>query len=142
MRTILLGTMLLTACSKPAPAPVTTGLKPELYMAADGRGRLCVGPDGKSAAIIAFAAGSPVNCSASGRVEGAGATAALVPAGEGACRIPLRIEGDTVTVGSPGPSCDYYCGPGAAWSGQVYRWGDTSTAETLAEPLMPADNQC
>ena len=141
MRSFLLVLLLLAACSKPAPAPVASGLKPDLYRAADGRGRLCVGRDGKRAAIIAFARDSQVNCSAAGRIEGASATASLVPAGEGACRIPLRSEGDRVVIGAPGPACDYYCGPGGRWSGQSFQTSATSTADTLAEPLMPSD-QC
>lgn len=139
MRLIPLTMLLLAACSKPAPAPVASGLKPELYMAADSRGRLCVFPGGREVAIIAFARDSEFNCSAAGQVEGSGASAALVPAGEGACRIPLRIDGNRVVIGSAGPACNYYCGPGVRWGGQTYHWGDTSTADTLHEPLMPSD---
>ncbi len=139
MRFSILAAALLTSCSEPSSPPAATGLKEELYIAADGRGRLCVFPGGKDAAIIAFARDSLVNCAAVGRIEGAGATVALIPAGEGACRIPLQIRGDTIIVGKPGPACDYYCGPGAALDGHEYRWTDNSTAETVKEPLMPTE---
>ena len=139
MRLIIVPSLLLAACSPSATTPADTGLKEELYFAADGRGRLCVFPGGRDAAIIAFARDSQNNCSAAGRIEGVGDKLALVPAGDSECRIPLQVLGDLVTVGKPGATCDYYCGPDATWGGQVYRWSDTSTADTVAEPLMPSE---
>src|SRR5262245_9018615 len=109
--------ILLAACSKqPAEPSLTAGT-----FAGDGRDRLCVaGEPGKyRAGLIAYGEGN-VNCSASGRLEKLEGGWALVPRGEGDCRIPLAIDGNMVRIGQVPAACSYYCGPGAEISGKSY----------------------
>lgn len=107
--------MLLAACSQeqePAPS-IATGT-----FAGEARDRLCIAGEAGNyrAGLITFAA-DDVNCSASGRVEVQDGQITLVPRGEGACRIPLTIEGNTVRIGELPGACSYYCGPGATMAG-------------------------
>ena len=113
--------LLLTACSQQPPEPsLTTGI-----FAGEGRDRLCIAgePGNYRAGLIAFGNGD-VNCSASGRIEVQGGQIALVPRGEGACRIPLTVEGNMVRIGQVPAACSYYCGPGATMTGKSYNRAD------------------
>ena len=134
MRLILPLALLLAACSQqPAEPSLTTGT-----FAGDGRDRLCLAgePGNYRAGLITFGEGD-ANCSASGRIEIQGGQLALVPRGEGDCRIPLEIEGNVVRIGQVPAACSYYCGPGAAMAGKAYNRTDMSaTAVDLAgDPL-------
>lgn len=127
----------LAACSKGAQHGT---LRPGYYLG-EGRNRLCVKGEGtaQQVAFIAYGQIGDSNCAAEGRVEVKGYALALVPRGEGDCRIPIGRDGDIVRLG-PGPAaCAYYCGPGSSLTGQTYRWADTSTAEIAPDPLMPGD---
>ena len=134
MRSVLPLALLLAACSRqPAEPSLTTGT-----FAGEGRDRLCIAgePGNYRGGLIAFGAGD-VNCSASGRIEVQGDQLALVPRGEGACRIPLAIEGNMVRIGQVPAACAYYCGPGATMAGKSYNRADMgSMAVDLAgDPL-------
>jgi hypothetical protein len=127
--------MLLAACSpgqEPASS-ITTGA-----FAGDGRDWLCIAgePGNYRAGLIAFATGD-VNCSANGRIEARNGQISILPRGEGACRIPLSIEGNTVRIGQVPAACSYYCGPGAVMAGKAFNRADTgATAVDLAgDPL-------
>ena len=127
--------LLLAACSQgqePAPS-IATG-----NFAAEGRDRLCIaGEAGKyRAGVIVFGEGD-VNCSASGRIEAQGGQFALIPRGEGDCRIPLSIEDDKVRIGEMPAACSYYCGPGATMAGTIFSKGGASeaVADLAGEPL-------
>ena len=130
MRIMFPALLLLAACSQqPADSPISTGT-----YAGQGRDRLCIAGEGDSlrAGLIAYGPGD-INCSAAGRLEQAGAGWALVPKGEGECRIPLEIEGNVVRLGQPPASCAYYCGPGADMAGKTYnRAGMGAKAVDLA----------
>jgi len=135
MRTIIPCFMLLAACSQgqePAPT-ITTG-----NFAGEGRNRLCIAGEAGNyrGGLIAFGEGD-VNCSASGRINAQGSQVALIPRGEGDCRIPLSIEGDRVRVGEVPATCSYYCGPGASMAGKSFnRAGAGESAADLAgDPL-------
>ena len=134
MRRILLLVPLLTACSQEAAQPsLVTGT-----FAGEGRDRLCIAgePGAYRAGLIAYGRDN-VNCSAAGRLEQAGAGWALVPKGEGDCRIPLTVEGNTVRVGKPPEACSYYCGPGASLAGKSYNRSDmgAEAIDLAGDPL-------
>ena len=122
MRLILLSALLLTACSREPQAP--SGVAAGIF-SGGGRDRLCVAGEGdrQRAGLIVYAASGDSNCSASGTIQ----SGALVPKGDGECRIPLGFEGDGVRIGSVPKACAYYCGPGAALEGKAFRKTDAST---------------
>ena len=125
MRPILPLAMLLAACSQqPAEPTLTTGT-----FAGNGRDRLCIAgePGNYRAGLIAFGE-ADVNCSASGRIETQEGKLALVPRGEGSCRIPLTIDGNVVRIGKVPAACSYYCGPGATMAGKTYNKADMGAA--------------
>ena len=135
MRSMLPCFLLLAACSQgqePPPSIVTGNF------AGDGRDRLCIAgePGNYRSGLIAFA-DSDANCSASGRIEIQAGKIALVPRGEGDCRIPLAVEGNMVRIGEIPPACSYYCGPNASMSGKSFSRVDSgATAVDLAgDPL-------
>ena len=134
MRPILPLALLLAACSQqPAEPTLTAGT-----YAGQGRERLCIAgePGNYRGGLIAFGEGD-VNCSASGRIEGEANTFALVPRGEGPCRIPLTIEGNTVRIGEVPAACSYYCGPGASMAGKAYNRVDmgAKAVDLAGDPL-------
>ena len=61
----------------------------------------------------------------------------LVPKGEGDCRIPLVIEGNSVSVGRLPAACSYYCGPDATMAGKTYNRADTGAhaVDLAGDPL-------
>lgn len=121
MRSVFILAIFLAGCSQEAPQPsLAAGT-----FAGSGRDRLCIAGEAGSyrAGLIAYGEGD-INCSAAGRLEPAGAGWALVPRGEGECRIPLKIDGNVVRVGKPPESCAYYCGPGASLEGKSYNRAD------------------
>jgi hypothetical protein len=127
--------LLLAACSQEQDSAfeIATGT-----FAGDGRDRLCVAGEAGNyrAGVIAFAEGD-ANCSATGRIDAKNGQYALVPRGEGACRIPIRIEGNTVRIDALPSACSYYCGPGATLEGKSFNRADMgATAVDLAgDPL-------
>ena len=135
MRPILLFPLLLAACSQqPAEPSLQTGM-----FAGAGRDRLCIAGEagGYRAGLIAYAAAGDANCSAGGRLERAAGGWALVPRGEGECRIPLAIDGNIVRVGQVPAACSYYCGPGAALEGKSYARADmgAKAVDLAGDPL-------
>lgn len=127
MRPLLPLALLLAACSQqPAETSIATGT-----FAGEGRDRLCLAgePGNYRGGLIAFGAGD-VNCSASGRIEATGGSFALVPRGEGPCRIPLTIKGSSVRIGEVPPACSYYCGPGATMTGKAFNRADMGAKVT------------
>ena len=79
--------------------------------------------------MIVFGEGD-VNCSASGRVEAAGGSFALVPRGEGPCRVPFSVDGNVVRLGEVPAACSYYCGPGATMAGKAFSRSDMGAKVT------------
>ncbi|MDQ3144908.1 MAG: hypothetical protein M3Q57_08530 [Pseudomonadota bacterium] len=124
MRFLPLAVLLLAGCSTEPAVPTS----PTGHFAGEGRDALCiVGEAGRQrAGFVAYGEGNN-NCSARGRVEVDGANWALVPDGEGDCRITFKIKGDSVSLGAGRPSCSYYCGP------------DISFAEKSFQRANPAD---
>ena len=135
MRLLLPCFVLLAACSQEQdPAfTIATGT-----FAGEGRDRLCIAGEAGSyrAGLVAFAAGDS-NCSASGRIDEKDGQLALVPRGEGACRIPLSIEGNMVRIGQVPAACSYYCGPAASLNGKSFSRADmgTTAADLAGDPL-------
>ena len=134
MRTMFPALLMLAACSQqPADSPIPAGT-----YAGEGRDRLCIAGEADSlrAGLIAYGPGD-ANCSAAGRLEQAGAAWALVPRGEGECRIPLEIDGNVVRVGQPPAACAYYCGPGANMTGKTYNRADmgAKASDLAGDPL-------
>ena len=123
MRLLFLPLLLLAGCGRDEPQAVpTTEATPAgiAIYAAQGRDRLCLSAKaGEQAGLITFAATGDANCSLRGSWTD-GASAAIRPAGDPACTIPIESEGDVVTLGRPTPGCGYYCGPGATFEGKTF----------------------
>jgi hypothetical protein len=136
MRAILLIALCLAACSREQQSS-EVGLNPGTF-AGQGRDRLCIAGEGSSlrAGLIAYGP-SDANCTAAGRLERSGNGWALIPRGEGECRIPLSIEGNVVRVGQPPASCAYYCGPGAGLAGKSFSRADmgAKAVDFAGDPL-------
>jgi hypothetical protein len=118
MRLILPIALLLASCSQqPTEPSITTGV----FAGEGARDRLCIAgePGNYRGGLIIFGKGD-VNCSAMGRVEIKAANIALVPRGEGDCRIPLLIDGGVIRIGQVPAACSYYCGPGAKLPGNAF----------------------
>jgi hypothetical protein len=126
--------LLLTACSKQPAEPGLTGGT----FAGEGRDRLCIAGEAGAfrAGLIAYGPGD-VNCAASGSLQRVGQGWALIPKGEGGCRIPLVIDGNSVRIGQQPGACDYYCGPHASLTGKSFsRLGKAEIVTDLAgDPL-------
>jgi hypothetical protein len=134
MRPILCLVLLLAACTQqPTEPSLATGT-----FAGEGRDRLCIAGNKGSlrAGLIAYGQGD-VNCSASGSLQRAGAGWVLVPRGEGDCRIPLTIDGDTIRIGRPPAACGYYCGPEATMADKSYARVDmgAKAVDLAGDPL-------
>lgn len=135
MRYLLPCFALLAACSqgKEPTATLDTGT-----FAGEGRDRLCIAGEAGNyrGGLITFGSGD-VNCFASGRLEVQDGKIALIPRGEGDCRIPISIEGSSVRIGEVPAACSYYCGPGASMAGKAFgRAAAGATAADLAgDPL-------
>lgn len=134
MRRILPLAILVAACSQQPSEP---SIVPGTF-AGEGRDRLCVAGEGENlrGGLIAFGEGD-INCSASGRIEVQGGQFALVPRGEGPCRIPLVVEGNAVRIGEVPAACSYYCGPGATMAGKSFNRSDmgAQTVDLAGDPL-------
>lgn len=118
MRRFFPWVLLIAACSQQPAAPsLTTG-----SFSGNGRDRLCIEgePGNYRGGLIAYGEGD-TNCSASGSIAMEAGKFALVPRGEGPCRIGLVIEGDTVRIAETAAACSYYCGPGARMDGKSFR---------------------
>jgi hypothetical protein len=136
MRAILSIALFLAACSQDQPT-ADAAIAPGTF-AGEGRNRLCIAGEGQSprAGLIAYGPGD-ANCSAAGRLERSGSGWALIPKGEGNCRIPLSVEGNVVSVGQPPAACSYYCGPGAQLAGKSYSRSDmgAKAVDFAGDPL-------
>jgi hypothetical protein len=118
MRRIIPFALLLTACSQqPAEQSITTGA----FAGNDKRDRICIAgrPGNYRGGVIVFGKGD-TNCSASGSIEVKQGDVALIPRGEGDCRIPLTIDGEAIRIGQVPAACSYYCGPGAQLGGKAF----------------------
>ena len=132
MRLITLSMLLLAACSKTQPTPPDAT---QLF-AGEGRNALCLsGPAEQQRGGFIVYGGGDSNCSAQGRIERAGAGFALIPSGEGACRIAFTITADRLLLGPVEPSCAYYCGPGAGFGGA--RFGRVTSSDATAAANNP-----
>jgi hypothetical protein len=114
---------LLAACSPAGQAPqdqAAASIAAGTHLGT-GRDALCVAGEGAAmrGGFIAFGEGDS-NCSASGRIDAANGTLALIPAGDAECRIPLKVEGGRIILGQASASCAYYCGPGASLDGKSF----------------------
>jgi hypothetical protein len=128
MRFIPFAVLLLAACSKEPAAPnLASG-----SFSGEGRDALCIAAPGpeQRAGFIIYGEGDS-NCSARGRIEGKDGSWTLVPSGEGDCRIPLSVAGGRISLGTGGPSCTYYCGPGASFAGKTF---DSVASATKRSP--------
>lgn len=108
-----------TACAQEEPA--TTGLAAGTFRSG-GRDALCIaGAAGAQRAGFIVYGADDANCSASGRIEQAGAAWNLVPVFDSDCKIPLSATAEGVTLGPGTAGCAYYCGPGASFAGKSFQ---------------------
>ena len=138
-RLILAFALSATACAQEEPpAPKLSAELPPGIFAARERDGLCIMGIGKAqrAGFIVYGEGN-ANCSASGQVEGIGGRWALVPDGEGSCRIPFTQESGVVTLSRATAGCAYYCAPGVTFEGKSFTRIETSTSPTdlAGDPL-------
>lgn len=103
--------LLLAACS-PEPEPERS-----LYAGA-GRDRLCI--DGDRAGFIAYGEGD-ANCSVRGTLEMSGGGVTITPAGDEDCRITATAAEGSLRLDARSGACGFYCGPGADFSGRLFR---------------------
>lgn len=130
---LILSLLAASACSKPAPQQ---GLPIGTYESGT-RDALCIAKNGDSqrGGLIVYGAGG-ANCTVSGRIEPSAKDFVLIPAGEGACRIALRADGSSISVGSVPDACSYYCGPGVSFNGKRFNRGaDSSVTDIAGDPL-------
>lgn len=134
MRYILCSAFFLTACSQdPAPSGLSAGL-----FAGEGRNALCIAgdPGDQRAGFITYGSGD-ANCSARGRLVAEGAGFALLPQGEGDCRIPVTQDEAGVRIGQLPAACSYYCGPDADADGKSFRRVSPSdSAAASSNPMV------
>ncbi len=120
--------LLLAGCNRgdqPANAEQPSGGQPPaaaaiLTFAGEGRDRLCLNERESRAAFVTYGQGD-MNCTAQGALQGSGETLAIVPDGDGSCRVPVSRTGDTVRLGGASAACAYYCGPTASYAGRTFK---------------------
>ncbi len=139
-RLLLFFALFASACAQEEPPPpeASPGLQPGIFAGRERDG-LCVSGTGavQRAGFIIYGEGNS-NCSASGKIEGADGGWAIVPDGEGACRIPLAPRGGSLTLGTATAACAYYCAPGVIIDGKNFtRIESTSTLpkDIAGDPL-------
>ncbi len=123
--------LLLSACSSQVPEEPAGHA---LY-AGDGRDRLCRA--GERVGFITYGEGD-ANCSVRGRAVRAGEQIrAIIPDGDGDCRIELQTQGETLRLGKVAPACAYYCGPGASFEGKTFTENASASpaADFAGDPL-------
>ena len=112
---VLIAVIALASCTKPPPPGA------ELIGTYRGVGRdaLCIAKDGErlKAGLITYGDNDP-NCSLRGTAVVAGDGLTIIPRGDSACRVELRIANDSVTIGRNPAACAFYCGPGADFAGR------------------------
>jgi hypothetical protein len=81
-----------------------------------GRDRLCL--KGERAGLIVYAGEGNTNCTVRGGVERTAGAARIRPDGDASCVIEARQDGNALILGQVSPSCAYYCGPKASYSGK------------------------
>lgn len=136
---ILTFALTVTACAQEeAPPQQPTAALASGVFAGGERDALCIGGTGgaQRAGFVVYGADN-ANCTASGRIEQAGAGWALIPVGDNACRIPLTVEGDRVSLGAAPAACGYYCGPGVSLAGKSFerRADDKPVTDLAGDPL-------
>lgn len=139
MRSVPALFLLLAACSGGTPRETGGPQAPPLgeFAAATGA-RLCIAFVGDSlrAGLFVPALGSNANCSMAGRIERAAAGWALVPQGEGGCRIGLKRglqrDGNGLRTAPAPAACAYYCGPGANLTEQHFSPAASGAATDIA----------
>ncbi len=120
MRCFLIA-ILLTAAACAKEEPASSGLASGIFTG-NGSDALCIADEvgAQRAGFVVYGA-DDANCSASGRIEPAGASYNLIPAGDTACKIPFSVDADQINFGPARPSCAYYCGPGVSFGGKSFR---------------------
>jgi hypothetical protein len=123
--------LLLCACSPDVAEPSAE----QLLYSGEGRDRLCIaGPRG---GLIVYGKEN-ANCSIRGQVSRAGEhLLVLIPAGDADCRIDLVEQSGGIRVGKKAEACNYYCGPGADYSGKVLTTNKAATpaVDFAGDPL-------
>ncbi|RIX31918.1 hypothetical protein D3M59_02670 [Sphingomonas edaphi] len=142
MRFILCSAVFLAACSQePAPSGLSAGI-----FAGEGRDALCIAgdPGVQRAGFITYGRGD-ANCSARGRIVAEGGGFALLPMGEGECRIPFAQDEAGVKIGPLPAACSYYCGPDVKADGKSFRRvssGDSASASSNPMVDLGGDPLC
>ena len=86
---------------------------------AAGRDGLCLTGSGEAlrAGLITYGEGDS-NCSIAGSASRDGERIRITPAGDSQCAVEVIVIGDSAKVGQRTSACEYYCGPGADFSGR------------------------
>ena len=114
----LIAAALLGGCRQQEAADQPAGAEAALVsFAGVGRDRLCLARDGSRAGFVTYGAGDN-NCSVRGAL---GQGNFIVPDGDDKCRIALRHDATSVTLGPVSADCAYYCAPGATFAGKSFR---------------------
>jgi hypothetical protein len=135
MRFLPLAPLLLAACSPSAnPGDALVGA-----YRGQGRDALCIAREGEAlkAGFIIYGGGA-TNCSFAGRAEIRGGAVVVTPRGESECSVDIGIANGVAKFGGRTPSCEYYCGPGADYSGRALQRApdpSRSVADFGGDPL-------
>ncbi len=125
----------LAACAEEEPAVI--GLTTGTYQSGD-RDALCIaGPAGAQRGGFIIYGRDNGNCSVSGRIAQGETGWDLIPDGDPGCRISLNVNAGRVSLGQATRSCEYYCGPGAAYGGKSFTRSPSTgpVADLAGDPL-------
>ena len=131
---------LLAACQQEAPEETERQVASPPAMATyvgQGRDRLCLDEQAGRVGLISYGSGD-ANCSLRGTVTGSGDRLTIMPDGDQSCRLSATASADTISIGGTGPSCAYYCGPGATLSARTFR----RSGEALPVTDLAGDPLC
>ena len=97
-------------------------IEPGLFAAVAGEGGVCIEPDN---AGFVFTAEDGRNCMAQGQFANDSEGMIFVPRGDGQCKIPVTVDGDTLTFGDGGNACSFYCASDLELAGRSARRTDS-----------------
>ena len=128
----LLPLIVVVACSPAEPEAASESW-------AAGRDGLCLtgGGAGLRAGLIVYGEGD-ANCSLTGSASREGDIIRITPTGDPQCSVEVALSGGGARIGQRIEACNYYCGPGADFSGRNLHRSDrpaTSVTDLAGDPI-------
>ena len=108
------------------------------------KNQLCMIEKGNSAQFgLVVWGGNMHSCSGSGEATRDGATLRLAMAGDSACTIDAKIDGETVTLPASAPAgCGYYCGARAQLGAAAFTRKGATAADAMKAVDLAGDPLC